>query len=251
MLILLPPSEGKTVPKRGNALDLDNLSFPTLNPTRQKVLDALIEVCGGDGIEAMRVLGLGKTQGGEVARNAHLRDAHAGRADRVYSGVLFSALDLPSLTGNDKRRATTSVAITSALFGLVRPGDRIPSYRLSGDVSLPPIGSVAALWRGVLGQELAAERLLIDLRSGMYAALYRPQSALAARTSTVRVLHEHLGERKVVSHFNKASKGQLARDLLTSGATPRTVDQLVATLRDLGWVVERDGNRLDVIVDEV
>ena len=39
------------------------------------------------------------------------------------------------------------MAVTSALFGLVRPGDRIPAYRLSGDVSLPGLGPVAGVWR--------------------------------------------------------------------------------------------------------
>ena len=251
MLILLPPSEGKSAPKRGRVLDLDTLSHPELTPTREKILDALIDLCSGDGDVAATTLGLGKTQMNHVARNAALRAAHSARADRIYTGVLYAALDLGSLSGPARRRANKSVAITSGLFGLVRPGDKIPAYRLSGDVSLPGTGPVAAMWRDVVGPVIEEANLLIDLRSGMYANLFKPAGALAQRTATLRVLHERGGQRTVVSHFNKATKGRIVRALLTEGAAPRTVDQLADVLGDLGWTVDRDGHRLDIIVDQV
>ena len=251
MLILLPPSEGKTAPKRGKPLDVDTLAHPELTPTREKILDALIDLCSGDAGFAAKTLGLGRTQMDQVARNEALRDAPTARADRVYTGVLFAALDLGSLEGPAKRRANQSIAITSGLFGLVRPGDRIPAYRLSGDVSLPATGPVAGMWRDVLGPVIEEADLLVDLRSAMYVNLHKPAGSLAKRTATLRVLHEHNGQRKVVSHFNKAAKGRIVRALLTAGAAPRTVDQLADVLGDLGWTVERDGHRLDVVVDQV
>ncbi len=54
----------------------------------------------------------------------------------------------------------------------------------------------------------------------------------------MRVLHEHNGTRKVVSHFNKATKGRIVRALLEDGADPRTPAALAATLERLGWAVE-------------
>jgi cytoplasmic iron level regulating protein YaaA (DUF328/UPF0246 family) len=88
----------------------------------------------------------------------------------------------------------------------------------------------------------------------MYAAFWRP--APEVRVATVRVLHEHQGQRKVVSHFNKATKGRIVRALLESGATPSTPARLAEALRDLGWTVEegrpgRAGVQLDVVVREV
>ena len=73
---------------------------------------------------------------------------------------------------------------------------------------------------------------------------------------TVRVLHESAGRRTVVSHFNKATKGRLVRDLLVDGANPRSVRALAATLARLGWTVEvgeagRSGTPVDVVVAEV
>ena len=41
MLILLPPSEGKTAPTAGEPVDLAALPFPGLNKTRERLLDVL------------------------------------------------------------------------------------------------------------------------------------------------------------------------------------------------------------------
>ena len=89
--------------------------------------------------------------------------------------------------------------------------------------------------------------LLVDLRSGTYVGFWRPAGV---RTATVRVLHEHQGRRKVVSHFNKAtraaSSGRSSRP-----APTRDPARLADALRDLGWSVELDGDRLDVVVSEL
>ena len=254
MLILLPPSEGKTRPVSGEPLDLESLSFPTLTPVRAQLLRTLIKMCSGNPKRAMQALGLGPTQAEAIEINAGLDEEPTARADEIYTGVLYSMLDLPTLDPASRSRADESLAIASALFGLVRPSDRIPAYRLSGDGSLPRLGTVASRWRTPLPRvlrDVAADGLLIDLRSGMYAALGKPPADLADRTVTMRVLHEHQGVRKVVSHFNKATKGRIVRALLESGADPASVDQLQDLLGELGWIVERHGQRLNVVVAEV
>ncbi|MCW2822195.1 MAG: hypothetical protein JWR64_1990, partial [Marmoricola sp.] len=169
------------------------------------------------------------------------------------------ALDLASLDSAARRRATRSLAITSSLFGLVRPGDRIPSYRLAGGVNLPGIGVVSAHWRDVLDpvvREAAGNGLVVDLRSTTYAAFWRPAPDLARKVATVHVLQQVGDERKVVSHFNKATKGRLVRALLESGASPGTPAQLADHITALGWKVElhepaRTRQQLDVVVEEV
>ena len=259
MLILLPPSEGKAAPRRGKPLDLSTLSSLTLTAARSDVLAALVRLCATDPATAATTLGLGAGQLDLVSRNASLGTAPTARADAIYTGVLYDALGFATLSPAARRRATGRVAVTSALFGLVRPGDRIPAYRLSGDAVLPGLGSVAAVWRAALSEAVTAgmgRGLLVDLRSSSYAAFWRPTPDLARRVATVRVLHESGGRRSVVSHFNKATKGRIVRALLEDGADPRTPAALATTLTRLGWTVEAGdptprGTQLDVVVTEV
>jgi cytoplasmic iron level regulating protein YaaA (DUF328/UPF0246 family) len=260
VLILLPPSEGKKPPRRGRRMDLAGLSFPSLRPDREATLDEQVTLCSSqEPAAAAAVLGLGRTQLDQVSVDAALREAPTARADQVYSGVLYEALDLPTLESAARRRATSWLAITSGLFGLLRPADRVPAYRLSGDVTLPGIGALSTWWSRRLDpavREAAGRGLVVDLRSSTYAAFWRPGPDLARRVVGVRVLHEVDGTRRVVSHFNKATKGRLVRTLLESGLSPSSTRGLAADLAALGWTVERGpsnryGEQLDVVVSEL
>ncbi len=81
----------------------------------------------------------------------------------------------------------------------------------------------------------------MDLRSGAYTALAR-----VPRAVEVRVLREHVGQRSVVSHDNKWTKGRLARALCEHGA--RTVADVAELGRALADDVEVDGRRVDLLL---
>ncbi|MFJ9998053.1 peroxide stress protein YaaA [Streptomyces werraensis] len=259
MLVLLPPSEGKASSGRGAPLRTQSLSLPGLAAAREEVLTELVDLCSGDEDKAREVLGLSEGLRGEVAKNRELRTAGARPAGEIYTGVLYDALDLASLDAAAKRRAARSLLVFSGLWGAVRVTDRIPSYRCSMGVKLPGTGALGAYWRAPMAQvmpEAAGSGLVLDLRSAAYAAAWKPKGEVAGRTATVRVLHAPT--RKVVSHFNKATKGRIVRSLVTAGAVPKDPAELVEALRDLGYVVEstapaRTGAAwsLDVLVDEV
>jgi cytoplasmic iron level regulating protein YaaA (DUF328/UPF0246 family) len=183
VLILLPPSEGKAEPRRGKPVDLD--SGP-LAPARRCVAEALVDLCRGDEAEAIRVLGLAPSQAGDVRRNARLLELPSAPAERIYTGVLYDALGLPTLSASAHRRGLARLAIVSSLYGAVRPGERITPYRLGGAVTLPGLGGVAAHWRRHLDpvvREMAGRGLVVDLRSSTYAAFWRPAPTLPARWS--------------------------------------------------------------------
>jgi hypothetical protein len=256
VLILLPPSEGKAEPRRGKPLgDADG----PLAEARRFGLDALVALCSGPEDVAVRTLGLSPGQVDAVRRNARLATLPTAPAERIYTGVLYDALGLTTLDASAHRRALGRVAVVSSLYGLVRPGERIAPYRLSGGVALPGLGGVAAHWRAHLDpavRTLAGRGLVVDLRSSTYAAFWRPSPDLARRVVTVRVLHEVGGRRQVVSHFNKATKGRLVRHLLEDGRDARTPKAFARLLTDLGWQVEPgaatgSGTQLDVVVGEL
>ena len=239
MLVLLPPSEGKASGGRGAPLELASLSHPSLNDVRGSLVDALERAARTDPDALRAALGC---PAGEVAKDAELTTSATLPALRRYTGVVYEALSYATLSPAGRRRANSSLRVASALFGLLSPTDRIPAYRLSGGTSLPGVGSLAALWRPVLEPELAAHRgLVVDLRSGPYAALARVPDAVQ-----VRVLREAEGRRAVVSHDNKHTKGLLARALCEGGA--RTVADVADAGASVADVVEVDGPRVDLVL---
>lgn len=223
MLILLPPSEGKTERRRGRPLDVESLSFPGLAPVRERVIDAVAAVSSR--ADAHAVLGVSPNLVDEVARNTRLRTAPVAPAGEVYSGVLYDALDLGTLDAPARRRATRSVVVTSALFGAVRLSDRIPAYRLSMGVNLPGVGPLAAAWRRPLGEALAdaaGRGVVVDCRSSTYAAAWAPTGHLAERWVRIEV--------PGATHMAKHTRGLVARELVRSGASPRTPQALAKAL---------------------
>ncbi|GII91763.1 YaaA family protein [Sinosporangium siamense] len=241
MLILLPPSEGKAAAGHGPALDPASLSFPSLNEARERVLSALLALCGGDEERARETLTLSPGQSGEVAKNRTLRTAPALPAAELYTGVLYDNLRLGDLPPAARRRADEALLVFSGLWGVLRPADRVPPYRLSMGVKLPPLGPLGTFWRPVVSAALdGSTSLVVDMRSSTYAPAWPP----GRRGVSVRVLKGG----KVVSHMAKATRGAVARSLLLADNTPETPDELAKTLIDLDYDVRLDGRRLDVLL---
>jgi cytoplasmic iron level regulating protein YaaA (DUF328/UPF0246 family) len=234
VLVLLPPSETKAPGGDGPPLDLDGLSFPELAPVRRKVAEALVDLAA-DVPASLAALGLSARQEDEVARNAALWSAPTLPALRRYTGVLYEALDIGTFRKPQLAKANRRLAVASALFGVVRADDRIPAYRLSGGSVLPALGGLRSVWRPALEPVLAGlDELVVDLRSGGYAALARIPGAVTVRVVTAAGT--------TVSHHNKAYKGKLAAALATSAREPSTVEGLIGVVGKAGIQVNRTGD---------
>jgi len=263
VLILLPPSEGKTPVASGDPVDPGSLWLPRLATARRRVMSRLVALCRRTSArsiaETSRILGLSDGLRHELGRNAELPMAPAGPAAEVYTGVLYEALDAATLAPDARAWLDRTAVVFSGLWGVVRLDDRIPAYRCSVGVTLPPpVGGLTAYWKKALTPALRPEGPVLDLRSGAYAAMWSPP---AQSSATVRVLHERVVDgapkRSVVSHFNKATKGRLVRDLAVAGGEPATIDEVVTALRDLKYTVEEQPaaagrpRQLDVVVTEL
>jgi uncharacterized protein len=243
MLILLPPSEGKATPGAGDPVDLAALVFAEqLGERRAALLDALEALGGVPVSRAVKALGISSGQGAEVAIDAELRNAPAAPAAEIYSGVLYERLALAGLPKAARRR----VLIASALWGVVRPDDRIPYYRFSAKARLKRIGPPAAWWRQALREAIPDEpgELIVDMRSAAYAAAWKPQQATLL---AVRAFSESGGKRKPVSHMAKAVRGEVARALLRARKIPESPDAAAEIAAAAGFEVELEGSSLDVI----
>lgn len=227
MLILLPPSEGKTTPIAGPALNWEELSATELNPHRKLVLDQLMAVSADP--NALEILKVGASLTDEVAANLDLLTAPCAPAAQVYTGVLYAAAGLDELTPDQQLRALNTVRTVSALWGAVSPFDLIPAYRLSMGIKFPGSTGLASSWRKHLDQTLAPlaqDSVIIDCRSAAYLNAWKPAKTLNTQWLTVRVLRELDGKRTVVSHNAKHARGVLTAHLLRSTAQITTAAQV-------------------------
>ena len=240
VLIILPPSEMKRpAPRTGPQLDPDRLAFPTLNPLRQRVMKALIETSAApDALERLRVRpGLI----GDVLRNTTLRKTPTQPAWLLYAGPLYQGLDPKSLSPRAIARAQESVVIASALWGLLKPTDLIPSHRLNPHSHLVGMDRLEPMWRAALPEVLAeaagAYGVVLDLRSSPYRAIGVP-ARMDDRTVLVRVLPDP-GKRTIGDVIAKRVRGEVARHLLESDVNPFTPDDLADALADR-WPLRLD-----------
>ncbi|HEX5928847.1 MAG TPA: peroxide stress protein YaaA [Solirubrobacterales bacterium] len=244
MKVLLPPSEGKAAPEQGAPVDLDSLAFAAeLTGRREELLDALERLPALPAAKAVKQLAVSKGQAGEIAVDAGLRGAPAAAAAEVYAGVLYDRLDLPGLPAKARRQ----VLIASALWGFLRPEDRIPYYRLSAKARLDGVGPLAAWWRQPLAAAVPDEpgELIVDMRSAAYAAAWKPRQATLLAVGAFKLAG---GKRKPVTHMAKAVRGEVARALLLAKQAPADPQGAAEIARGAGFEVELSGARLDVIV---
>lgn len=223
MLILLPPSETKTGRARGKPASPELVSFPELAVTRTAVAQTLARISTHPNAPAL--LRVSANLRADIAHNIRLDSAPAVAVANLYTGVLYDALDVTSLDQAARRRANRWLVVISALYGALRPADKIPPYRLSMGVNLGELGPLAALWRAPLAAVLplaAGRAVIVDCRSSTYAAAWVPSGELAARWVQIRVPGS--------THMAKFTRGLVARYLCEEGVDAKTAAGLHVVL---------------------
>ncbi|MDQ2701013.1 MAG: peroxide stress protein YaaA [Actinomycetota bacterium] len=251
MLILLPPSEGKTEPAGDEPLALDSLVFARhLTPQRERLIGALEKLGERPLKKAIQVMEISEGLSGDISRNAGIMTAPAGPASEVYTGVLYDRLGFASLGKRAAGRAGGNVLIASGLWGMLRPDDRIPYYRLSMKPKLARIGGLAAYWRQPLATAMRDSgfdepgEIVLDMRSGPYVSAWKPKQA---KLVAVRAFTESGGKRKVISHMAKAVRGDVARLVLSAPSIPKDADGVAEVLAAAGLRIEVSADSIDVI----
>jgi uncharacterized protein len=236
MKILLPPSEGKSLGTNKKTIKLAELSFPELNVSRERVIQALLKASSTK--SALSTLGLTPGLASELELNKNLLSSPTSPAIEIYDGVVYQSLGYSAMSTRARAKADQTIVITSSLFGFLSPQDSIPHYRLSGDVSLPKVGTMSSFWREQIARDVFGDELVIDMRSGTYEKFWRPTSATNFASIKVMQIDPKKGQKIAVSHFNKATKGQIANVLIKARKSLRTVRDVAIEISNAGWQVE-------------
>jgi cytoplasmic iron level regulating protein YaaA (DUF328/UPF0246 family) len=213
MLILLPPSEKKKAATSQEKFELSSIVFAAeLSNTRSQT-------------------------------TSKHDSSQTSPAIEIYDGVLFQGLNWKTLTAAEEKRANTKVLIVSALFGLVRPLDKIFSYKEKIDNKL---------WREAVAQVSAkySNELIIDCRSSTYRGVW---TINPLNTVEVRVFKVNGAERSVITHMSKKYRGELTGHLLkqtTDPTNPAEVQRIAAQLFECELHAPTDGQpwALDLLI---
>lgn len=150
------------------------------------------------------------------------------RAIEAFTGVVFKAFDVGSLTDAERTDTAARVRIVSSLYGLLRPDDIVRQYRLDFTTKLAPDGlTMAAYWRDAVTAEL-----LREIEAGGHTAVLNLLPADALRcidtkavearvpivTATFGSLQPGGSVRSPHATMLKKLRGTLLRSIIQSGA---------------------------------
>ncbi len=222
-LVLLPPSEGKSPGGNGAPWKPGTMSVD-LDDARCQVQAELAAAMHRPEADRARLLGVkGEALRAATAANLALDTSPCRPAIERYDGVLYRALDAPSLGASGRRRLTSTVLVFSGLWGLVAPRDQIPDYKLKMGASLPATGRLATWWRDPITAALAERakgRTVWNLLPSEHDAAWAPERVDCREVLSVRFLDRRAdGALVAVSHWNKHLKGALVRLLLEQPST--------------------------------
>ncbi len=210
MKILLAPSETK---KTGGerSFDPSTLLFEALLPYRTKLLHTYTNVLQkGDIPTLSKMFGL-KKEADILAHKKDIIHELTMKAIQRYTGVAFDHLGYDALDEKAQAYIDSHVILFSNLFGPIRASDLIPEYKLKQGEAVGGIKTekfyhehAAALMEAYL-----AEDEILDLRAGFYDKFYKPTKPY----TTLKFIKEG----KVVSHWAKAYRGIVLREIAKAG----------------------------------
>lgn len=258
--ILMPSAEGKR--PGGNPLAPDMFDyrasntfnyFSELNTARRALIDGLQVQLRSTDATAAADTALEKLLG---VKDDALREAVAANLDvytsplmaaidRYGPGVMYEAMEFAALPTGAQRRLLENGIILSGMFGLLRPDDLVPNYRLRMEASVDGIGKVSRYWRPHLSpllNELLEDKVVWNLLPNTHEDAW-DDARRYARMYRLRFFRDEAGERKPVTHGVKELRGNLVHYIVTELADG--LDALEDWEPPGGYTLDREASDLD------
>ena len=193
MLILIPPSEGKS------SKNTTDTKFNETNFVFSGQIKEIIQILKSKNEEIEKIYGTSiEKSKGLQEKNLNLFSNPCSKAIERYTGVVYNQLDLNNYSEESKKYFNSNIRIFSGLFGMVKPNTLIPDYKLKMNVL-----GLTKFWSPFLSKELAKEELIIDLLPEIHRKAYEHKNIKKISFYTKKC-------DKLVSagHHGKVVKGQ-------------------------------------------
>jgi cytoplasmic iron level regulating protein YaaA (DUF328/UPF0246 family) len=235
MFVLLPPSEGKEdggQPRTKWAPTMG--AFGKALGAHRKTLAAAL--CGAGGGSATLLGVSGKHLARAQAANSSLVGSPTLVACERYSGVVWSHLDLPTLTPAKHSFAREHIVVMSGLLGAVLGSDPTPDYKLKMSARLEgkglPLQTMSKFWREPVTTAInnfCAGHIVVDVLPQDHRGIFLPDSSQVKGYVAVDLVTKLNG--KAGGHDAKAAKGLLVRHLFSTTKDLRTMDHILERIK--------------------
>lgn len=205
MKILFAPSEAKNELSQGAPLNAKQLIFQELFNERKKVLEIYNDyILNADTNALCALFGL-KSEKEALSFKKDIFKAPCAKAIEIYSGVSFKHLNYQNLSQNAQKYIDENLIIFSNLFGPLSAKDHIPCYKLKQGAKIKDL-NIESFYKKHFSKALDAllqDECVLDLRAGFYEKFYTLNKPYYT--------YKFIKQGKVISHFAKAYRGELAR----------------------------------------
>ena len=208
MKILFSPSESKSLENSCGSVKLDTFLFDNLTNKREYALKQyqnFIDNATKDKLK--KLFGIKNEKLLETLEGINIFTDHTQKAILRYNGVGYEYLSYSSLSQEGQYFLDNHMIIFSNLFGPILAKSCIPYYKLKQGEKIETF-SFENFYKKEFSSSLdkyLETELVIDLRAAFYEKFYLP----GIRYYTFKFLKNS----KVVSHWAKAYRGKVAREL--------------------------------------
>ena len=208
MVILFSPSETKSTKSIYEKIDKESLFLPQLYDKRvkaMKIYQDFIDKASLD--EKKRLFGVKNEKILQELKNIDIFNDQTQKAVLRYNGVGYEYLNYKSLDKKAQNFIDEHMIIFSNLFGAILAKDKIPFYKLKQGEKIGDF-----VFENYYKKEFSPalddyleDKLIIDLRAAFYDKFYKPKKEY--------ITFKFLKKGKVVSHYAKAYRGLVAREI--------------------------------------
>jgi len=208
MKILFSPSESKEENSPLNPLKKKDFLFPELFDKRLFIIEKYLHYMSEASLADLRTL-FGIKDESECKKFRSLDTLHVKTQKAVlrYNGVAYEYLDYSSLNKDEQTFIDKNVIIFSNLFGPILCENHIPYYKLKQGSSLKDF-KIEKFYKEHFSKALdnfLQDEFVLDLRAGFYEKFYSLKQPY--------ITTKFMKNGKVVSHWAKAYRGLMLRDL--------------------------------------